>query len=147
VHGFADQHLPQHGPHGSLAVAAAREGRAARALEGDVATAALAVDDLPQQQGPAVAQLGRELAKLVAGVGLGNGAGAFWQSVAGEQGGQVIRRGIRQGQAQVPGQAGVEVQQPGRRGSFGLPGNGKTGQVPGVGVIKREGRHGAEGLN
>jgi hypothetical protein len=41
VHGLAEQHLAQHGTDRSLAVAAAGERRAARALEGDVATASL----------------------------------------------------------------------------------------------------------
>ena len=41
VHRLADQHLAQHRPDRGLAVAAARERRPARALEGDVATPAV----------------------------------------------------------------------------------------------------------
>jgi hypothetical protein len=85
VHGLADQHLAQHRAERRLAVAAARERRAARALEGDVAPPALAVDHLAQQQRPAVAQLRREAAELVAGVGLGDRRRRLGQCVAAEQ--------------------------------------------------------------
>ena len=82
VHGLAEQHLAEHGADGGLAVAPARERRAARALEGDVAALALAVDDLPQQQRPPIAQLGREAAELVACVGLGERLRAVGHGVA-----------------------------------------------------------------
>jgi hypothetical protein len=81
MHGFADQHLAQHRPDGRLAVAVAREGRAPRALEGEVAAAAVAVDELADQQCPAVAELRREVAELVAGIGLGDGRGALGQAL------------------------------------------------------------------
>ena len=57
VHGLADQHLAKHRSDGGLAVAAAGERRAARALEGDVATASLPVDHLAEKQRAAVAEL------------------------------------------------------------------------------------------
>jgi hypothetical protein len=79
------RYLAQHRAPARLAVAAARERRAARALEGDVAAPALAVDHLAQQQRAAVAQLRREAAELVAGVGLGDRLGAGGHAVAGEQ--------------------------------------------------------------
>ena len=84
VHRLADQHLAQHRPDGGLAVAAAGERRAARALEGDVATASLPVDHLAEQQRAAVAELRREAAELVARVGLGQRFGAVGQRVSGE---------------------------------------------------------------
>jgi MFS family permease len=79
VHRLADQHLAQHRADRGLAVAAARERRAARALEGDVAAPAVAVDHLAEQQRAAVAELRREAAELVAGVGLGDRLGALGQ--------------------------------------------------------------------
>ena len=60
VHRLADQRFTQHGSDGGLAVAAAREGRAPRPLERDVAPLAVAVDHLAQQQRAAVAQLRHE---------------------------------------------------------------------------------------
>jgi hypothetical protein len=57
------------GPQRRAAIAAAREGRRARAFQLDVATDAVAVDDLAQQDGAAIAQLRRETAELVAGIG------------------------------------------------------------------------------
>jgi hypothetical protein len=76
VHRLADQHLAQHRPDRRLAVAAARERRSPRALEGDVAALAGAVDHLAEQDGAAVAELRREAAELVAGVGLRDRLGA-----------------------------------------------------------------------
>ena len=70
VHRLADHVLAQHRPDGRLAVAAARERRAPRALQVQVAAAAVDVDDLAEQQRAAVAQPRRVAAELVAGVGL-----------------------------------------------------------------------------
>ena len=84
VHGLADQHLAQHRPDRGLAVAAARERRAARALQGDVAALAGAVDHLAEQHRAAVAELRREAAELVPGIGLGDRFGAFGQDISGE---------------------------------------------------------------
>ena len=68
--GDADQHLAQHGPDRGLAVAAAGERRAARSLEGDVASASLPVDHLAEQQRSAIAELRREPTELVARIHL-----------------------------------------------------------------------------
>ena len=60
VHRLADHVLAQHRPDGRLAVAAAGERRAPRALEVQVATAAVDVDHLAEQQRAAVAEPRRE---------------------------------------------------------------------------------------
>ena len=85
VHGLADQHLAKHGADGGLAVAAAAEWRAARALERDVATTTLPVDHLAEKQCAAITELRREPAELVARVGLSQGFGAGRQLVSGER--------------------------------------------------------------
>src|SRR6187399_990091 len=48
---------------------AARKRRRARPLELDVAADAVFVDDFAEQDGPAIAELGHEMAELVAGIG------------------------------------------------------------------------------
>jgi len=85
VHGLADQHLAQHRPNGGLAVAVTAERRAAGPLEGDIATATLPVDHFADEQGAAIAELGRDSAELVAGTGLSQRFGAFGQRVPAER--------------------------------------------------------------
>ncbi len=112
VHGLADQHLAQHGPHGGLAVAATGERRATRSLERDVATAAFPVDHLAQQEGAAIPELRREAAELVARVGLRQRLRAVRHHVSGEHRGlgAVIER--VEVQPQFRRQRIVEKQQP-----------------------------------
>ena len=99
MHGLADQHLAKHGPDGGLAVAAAGERRAARALEGDVATASLPVDHLAEKQRAAIAELRRESAELVACIGLSQRFGAVGQGVSGEY--RCPRGGIERGEVEA----------------------------------------------
>lgn len=138
MHGLADQHLPQHGPHRRLAVAPAGEGRAPGALEGDVPAPAVAVDDFPDQQRPAVPKLGVELAELVPGVSLGDGLGALGKRVAGEEPGE--RRVVLaiQAQPQLLRQTPVEEQQRRRRRALGLTEFVEARQVAGIGVVEVE---------
>ena len=84
VHGFADQVFAQDRADGGLAVAAAGKGRATRAFQLYVAAVAVGIDDLTEQEGAAVAELRREAAELMAGVGLGDRGCAGWQDIAGE---------------------------------------------------------------
>ena len=93
------------GPDGRLAVAAAGERRAPRALEVEVAPAAVDVDDLAEQERAAVAEPRRVEAELVAGVGLGHGRRALRRGGAGEH-------GEARGRAQ---RVGVEAQLGGER--------------------------------
>ncbi|CAB4889968.1 unannotated protein [freshwater metagenome] len=70
VHGFADDVLAQHRPERCLAVAAARERRAARPLQVHIAALALRVGQFAQQQRAAIAQTRRVATELVPCVGL-----------------------------------------------------------------------------
>jgi hypothetical protein len=154
VHRLADQHLAQHRPDGGLAVAAAREGRAPRALEGDVTALSLAVHELAHQQRPPVTELGREAPELVPGIGLGDGLRALRQGVAGEQrrAGRAVQRA--RVDPELLRQRGVEEQQPGLGRGRRLAGHVEAGQLARVAVVEVEGgggghgagrRHGAEG--
>ena len=68
-HRLADEVLAQHGAERGASVAAARKRRPSRALELDVAPPSVLADDLAQQDGATVAELGDEAAELMAGVG------------------------------------------------------------------------------
>ena len=62
----------------------------------DVASYAVAVDDLPEQEGSPVAELRHEMPELVPGISHGNWFGAFGHTVAGQHlyalwVGQVVR--------------------------------------------------------
>ena len=83
-HGFADNVFAEHRAEGGLAVAAAREWRAPGALQLQIVTCAVSVDDFTEQDGAAVAELRHESTELVAGVGLRNRLGALGHRVAGE---------------------------------------------------------------
>ncbi len=60
------------------------ERRRARALELDVAADAVAVDDLAEQDGAAIAELWHEMPELVAGIGHRDRVGAGGKLLAGE---------------------------------------------------------------
>jgi len=139
VHPFRNQHLPQHRPHGGLAVAAPRERRAARTLERDVAPQASGVDHLTQQQRAPVTQPRRPSAELVARVHLREGLGALGYDVSGKYRGPGL--GIHRvgRQAQLGRQRVVEVQQLRRRSGRRAPRDAQFGKIPGVGVVERKG--------
>jgi hypothetical protein len=98
----------------------------------------LAVDDLPDQQCPAVPQLGRELPELVPGVSLGDGLGALGKRVAGEEFGERCVVLAIQAQLQFLRQTPVEEQQRRRRRALGLTEFVKARQVAGIGVVEVE---------
>jgi len=70
-HSFAEDVLAEDGAEGGAAVSATGEGGGAGALELDVVALAVARDDFAEEVGAAVAELGNEVAELVAGVGDG----------------------------------------------------------------------------
>jgi hypothetical protein len=139
VHRLADQHLAQHRPHRRLAIAPAGKWRAPRTFQGDVAPPAVAVDDLADQQRPAIAQMRIELPELMPRIGLGNRLRPFRQHVAGEhrrQRGIVL---VGQIQLQFRRQPVIEEQQyrfPYRRRLARFV---EARQVAGIGVVEREG--------
>ena len=83
-HGFADDVFADHRAESGLAIAAAREWRAPGALQLQIVTCAISVDDFTEQEGTAVAELRHESTELMAGVGLCNRLGAFGHRVARE---------------------------------------------------------------
>ena len=138
-HVFA-QDRPQPGP----AIAHAGIGRGACALQLDVPADAAAIDHLAQQDRSAVAQLGREAAELVSGIGLRQRHGALGRAVAREDLSQVVASG-QIGQAKRVGQRGVERQKA-RRGDRRRvePGEEAVRQA-GVGIVEGDGEgHGTE---
>src|SRR6185437_15071187 len=83
-HRFADDVFAQDRPQRGAAIAAAGEGGGTRALELDVATDAVLVDDLAKQDGAAVAELGHKMPELMAGIGHRDRLGTVGQPLAGE---------------------------------------------------------------
>ena len=86
VHRLADEVLAQHRAERGAPVQAAGVRRRTRALEVEVTRRPITVDELPEQQRPAVAEAAGEAAELVPGVGLGDCGRALGQAVAGEGG-------------------------------------------------------------
>ena len=86
MHGLADQVFAQHGAKCGPAVAAARVGRGAGALQLDIETIALRRPVFPQQDDASVAESG-QIPKLVTGIGRGDGLGAGKNLIAREEGG------------------------------------------------------------
>jgi len=83
MHRLADDVLAQHRAKGSTPVATPRVGRPARTLKLDIESLTGWGDLLAEQDGPPVPQHG-EMAELMAGIGLGEGLGAFRHQVPGE---------------------------------------------------------------
>jgi hypothetical protein len=110
-HRLAPQILRDHREQRRAAVAHARERRLARALELDVALDAVAVGQLAQQHGAAVAQLWHPVAELMPGVGLRDRIGAFGHAVAGEHLQRLVRLQLRGVEAQLAGQRRVYAQE------------------------------------
>ena len=142
MHGLADHVLAQHRADGRLPVAAARERRAPRALQVQVATAPVDVEHLAEQQRPTVAEPRRVPAELMAGVRLGHRRRGFERRVADEHV-DPVRRAQRIGiDAQLAGQLLVERQQPGRRRRHRLPRRVQAFELADEGVVEREQRLG-----
>ena len=138
VHRLADHVLAQHRPDHGLTVPAARERRAAGALEVQVAPLTAGVDELAQQQRPAVPQPRRVAAELVAGVRLRDGLGAGGERVTDQHPDAVVgaqRLGVG---AELGRQVVVERQQPGRGRLGRLPRHVETLELAHEGVVERE---------
>ncbi len=143
-HGFAEDVFAEDGAKGCATVAAAGEGGAAGAFELDVIALAVTPDDFAEQVGAAVAELGYEIAELVARICHCERLGALCKAIAGEDFDACLkcqRFGI---EAKAAGEFDVELNQAwgGDRGRIDA-GIEALGQ-PGIGVVegKREGRGG-----
>ena len=122
-HGLADQVLPQHRSQCRPAIAAAGKRSRPRPFQLDVAPGTVAADDLAQQDGPSIAELGHEIAKLVPGIGQRDRRRAVRHIVASENSHTVrAGQGVRI-EAQLLGQRRVHPYQPRRRDRrWGQPG-------------------------
>ena len=147
MHRLADDHLAQHRPHRGTAVTAARKRCAARPLQREVAAPAVAVDHLAQQERAAVAQLRREAAELVAGIGLRQRLGTIGHAVAGKHRREFGRRQRFRRQAQFGRELGIEVKQAWRGHRGGLPRDVEAGQFARVGVVESEAQRGICGCH
>ena len=113
VHGLAQDVLPQDRPEPGPAVTPPGEGRAAGTLELDVEALARRVQDLAQENRPAIAEPWHEAAELVTGVGHGQGVRPRRHLVAREHGQTLGRaQGLRV-QAELIGKGLVELDEPG----------------------------------
>ena len=137
-HRLADDVFPQHGAERGAAVAPARERRWSRSLELDVAAHAVLVDHLAKQDGPAIAELGHEMAELVAGIGHRDRVGAVGEALSGEDFSPfraLQHIGI---EAEMDGQGPVQLDQPGGGdGGRGHAGE-KVRRQRRIGVLERE---------
>ena len=133
VQRLADDVLAQHRPDHRLAVAAAREAGASRALEVQVDAAAGGIHELAQQQRAAVAELRLVAAELVAGVGLGEGGHLGWDGADEHARIAAQRLGV---QAELARQRNVESHQ-GRCGrGVGAPRHRQRGHRVGVRLLQ-----------
>ena len=138
MHRLADHVLAQHRADGCLPITTSRERRATRALQVHVATAALNVKHLAEQERPTIAQSWREPTELMAGVRLRHRRRPAGSRVADENG-DTVRCSQRIGiDTELCGQLLVEHQQPGRRRRRGLPRLVQAAQVTNKGVVELE---------
>ena len=142
MHRFADDIFAQHRPDPGAAIARAGIGRAARPFQLDVASLAIAVDHLAQQNGAAIAQGRGKAAELVPGIGLGQRIGALGHGVAGKERGAV---GFGHVEAELGGERVVIGQQMRRldrgRGDTGVKGVRQAG----IGIVEGDMQgHGTE---
>ena len=126
------------GPTAALPSPPRENGRAARALQGDVATLAGAVDQLAEQHRAAVAELRREAAELVAGVGLRDRLGAFGQAVAGEQRGPASPASAAASRPSSAASGALKNRAARRRCRFRAPGHGEALELAAVGVLEMQ---------
>ena len=140
VHRLADDVLAQHRAHRGPAVAAAGERRAPGPLQVQVTPVAVAVDDLAEQQRPAVAQARLVHAELVARVGLRDRRDPVRQPVAGQQRHPGGRRQLRGVETELAGELRVEHEQLRRGRGRGRPRPRTAGHRAGVGGVELDQR-------
>ena len=81
-HCLAENVFPEDGAKTGPTVAHARKGRTTGALEQNVETHAVSVDQFAEEDRSPISQLRNPAAKLVPGISHGKGVGAFWDPVS-----------------------------------------------------------------
>ena len=119
------------GPTAAMPSPPRENGVRTRALQVQVATGAVRVDELAEQQRPTVAEPRAEPAELVTGVRLGHRGGAVGHDVAEQEAQAVGASQPADVEAQLAGQRLVEREQAGFGGVGGLPRNRQLGQLAG----------------
>ena len=115
MHRFADEILAQDRPESGATVATAGERRSSGPFQLDVASPAVAVQHLAQEDGAAVAEPGNEVAELMSGIGHRDRLGARRHLVAGERRRQPVRTDAARIDAQLRSERIIEFDQPGSR--------------------------------
>jgi hypothetical protein len=108
MHGFADDIFAQHRPQCRLAIAAPRKGRATGAFQLHIPAPTMAVDQLAEQEGAAIAQLRGEMTELMPRISLGERMRLFRHSVPRKNGGTEIAIQCRAIEPQFFGQRVVQ---------------------------------------
>ena len=135
MHRLTDEHLAEHRPQRRSAVTAARVAGAPRPLQLEVVAGAVGGEVFAEEDGAAVAEV-REMAVLVAGIGLGDRVGSGGEGVAGKHGGAVGLGQARGVEAERRGERGIEI------GQAGAPHRHRSGageqprREPRVGVVE-----------
>ena len=138
MHALTDDVLAQHGTDRRQTVSAARERRTARALEVQVANAAVREPHLTDEERTPVAESRGVCTELVSGVRLGDRDDPVWQCVADQQTFAVGTPQVRRIEAELSGEWVVKHQQFGGGSGLGLPGDGHFRQLPGKAVSQVE---------
>ena len=98
----------------------------------------VAVDQLADQKGPAIAQLGREAPELMAGVRLGQRCSTFRCFATREEGGTSFARERVRVQTQLRGKRPIQLHELGLRDPLALPRNVEPLEFGRVAVVERE---------
>src|SRR6202035_3956566 len=109
-HGLADEIFAQHRAERSAPVAAARIGGSTGTLQLNLAPGARAIPRLPQQNGPAVAELRDEVSELMTGIGHCDGLQTLRDDISGKDPCQLIGSELADIEAQLQTQRVIEFQ-------------------------------------
>jgi hypothetical protein len=147
VHGLADEDLAQHRPDRRLAVAAARERRAARALERDVAPRPWRSSTSPSSSARPSPSCGEKPPNWWPAYACASGSAPSGTTLPAKMAAPSSPAALVGVQAQFLGQRTVQEQQP-RLAHLGrLPRHVQALQFAGVGVVETEGGGGGGGLH
>ncbi len=125
-HGLAHDVLAQHGAEPGTPIALPRKRGGARTLELDVAAHAIAIDQLSEENRPAIAQLGNPAPKLKTRVSHGERLGAVWHPISGQNLNAFRSLQSLGAEPEMEGQALVQLDQ----ARFGYRGRGQAREEP-----------------